>query len=174
MFREYITEARGPGGPQGNFNLSTGVSDKDYGDAMSRYKNKTMEDLAKIAKKFKAEGEPEKFQPSGVANDGYKLLLYTGKAPKSSEKKPSQIWIKYYSPRQSWAVYIDWGVYPSGSASTSSSEKLSDLSVSQVEQALQNLANKFPEFEQDSGRFGKDRFFPVKFKAVFGKRIPAN
>ena len=175
MFKELFTEGRkGPGGPQGNFNLAPTVSSgsDEYWDAMANYNNKTMQDLATIAKKFKAEGRPETMNVAGVAGDGYQLLLYTGKGKGFN----NTIKIKYYSPRDPWSIVVEWddnGRY----AYSSSSEKIgSGLEIAKVENALQRLADKMPGFEDGTegsvGRYNKKKHFPCKWPRVFAKRIP--
>ncbi len=168
-----MSEAKGPGGPQGNFNLSPTVSSgsKEYADAMSSYNDKTLNKLAVIAKKFKAEGKPETMKVSGVAGDGYQLLLYTGKG----KGFINTIKIMYYSSRQPWSIVVGWGDKGSHNTSSSSEKMGNFLEIAEVEKALQKLADKMPGFEDGTvggvGRWNKTKFFPCKWPKEFDKRI---
>ena len=157
-FKELFTEMRG------SFNISE-PSSAALGNAMSKHADSRMQTLLGIKKKFKGQEEPETFQPSGVAGDGYKMVLYRSKNKKHTIK------IEYYSPRSGWKLSIHWG--DKGTYSdTYDQVELKNLSISEVEAGLQKLANNLPADYADNSKFGgRAKYSDTKWPAVFNKRI---
>jgi len=155
---------------RGNFNLSPDISLDDYGKAIDSYRNNTLINMAKLGKKFKAEGQPETMKVSGYASEGFQQEYYV------SKDKKNKIKLTYTSSREGWKMVMMLGIFQSGGeySHSSYSVEISDLSQTQIDSALQKIADKFPAWEvSDPSKFdSKAEYFPMKFKAAFNKRIP--